>query len=100
MILSINSNLTLRKAISSSTAEIPIILILSVDPRNLRLKAFSLLAPVSPVAKRVLAMARLSCPADLLLLGLPSKRSSRKLLLRSKANLAATGLGRAALDIT
>jgi len=72
-------------------AEIHTILILFVVPRNLRLRVFFSLALVSLAVKRVLGMARHSCQVALLLPGLPSKRSSRKLPLKSKVNLAATG---------
>ncbi len=98
MFSSISWFLFLVKAISSSTAETPITLILSVAPQSWKRKVFFSLAPVYPVVKRVLVMVLLSCPEDLPPPGLPSRKYSRRLPLRSMASRAVIGSVRQGLD--
>ena len=86
-----SSSHTLRRATSSSTVEIHIILTPSAAPRNSRPRASCLLAPVFLVVRRVLDTALPLCLVVPPLLGSLSKKSSRPLLLRSMASPAVTG---------
>lgn len=86
-----NSSPTLKRVTSSLTAAIHITPTPSAALRNSRPRASCSLAQVSPGVRRVLDMALPSCLVVPPMHGPPSKKYSRPLLPRSKANPAVTG---------